>query len=987
MSAIVPIRFRTEMARTLHRDIVNTYNVPDGELNTLNTLDSVSYTYSLAEGVDTISGLDVQGRTLSYIPGRIELFRDGVKMTNAEFTANNGTSVDLTYAIGSDETVFEVYGLNFASTDVNSANDTITITAHGFTTGDGVYLYQNTSKTIPGLTNFTEYYVRVIDANTIKLAVSSANAIAGVTIEITQPDNDVTFNTSTDVNVSTDVITSSSHPFTTGDAVLYNNGGGTTIGGLTNNTTYYVISTGANTIKLATTYANAVAGTPVAIDLTSTGTGAAHSLTADYSDYYLYPSDNFIISFVNDRITLPNHGFVTGEHVRYEVDGSGFITGLTDGTDYYIIKVDDDTVRLATTYANAIVDTAVNLQNTKLYAGNFTLFGPLEQTIVVNTFTLYNYPNPRDYYHVFLANTLNWTNEPTPNTPVDSRSDDSKVKRSILGIKRVNPSDTCLMVRRIDWVSGTIYDRYDDIANLEDADFYVFNSNNYRIYKCLNNNGVLKFFDGSSASIVSTTNDTITIPTHGFSTGESVTYGTGGGTPLGGLVNNTLYYVVVINANTIKLATSFSNATAPTPSVINITSLGTGVSHKFYKGNPSTVLPSHSEVGPKTLADGYVWQLLYEVPAADRVKFLTDDLIPVKFYGTSTRFDHNGTISEVLLESTGNSYTSAPTIQILGDGIGAEATATLTGSLVTDIVLTNGGSGYSFAFVQITGGGGSGATASVVIETTDLPNVINQNVAGYAVATNGQIDFIEVTKPGEGYVQSDVRVSITGDGDGATAQAVVSDGEIVAINVTDRGTGYTFADVTIIGTAPEDTATARAIIAPQGGHGANIPQELFATSLAVNVNVEDFQEDFFLNNDFRQYGLIKNVHSYGSIFPFTGSTGNACAVVSVPSGDFTKYNNDDVITTSGGGKYLVAYKTQRDSEYLVYLLPIINNIDENSFLDNETTGNDMTSPDSIVSVTLPEISQNSGDVIYFVNTESLERQDEQNENIKFYINF
>jgi len=82
-----------------------------------------------------------------------------------------------------------------------------------------------------------------------------------------------------------------------GDAVIYgkDNGdnSGTVITGLTNNTTYYVIRGTSPKIKLATTFANAIAGS--AINLTGVGAGSAHVLTplddgsqTKYSTSYVY---------------------------------------------------------------------------------------------------------------------------------------------------------------------------------------------------------------------------------------------------------------------------------------------------------------------------------------------------------------------------------------------------------------------------------------------------------------------------------------------------------------------------------------------------------------------------------------------------------------------------------------------------------------------------------------------------------------------------
>lgn len=88
----------------------------------------------------------------------------------------------------------------------------------------------------------------------------------------------VTFDgTVTNVNVTTNRITITSHGFKTGDKVTYSNGGGTSITGITSGSDYYVIRVDANTVSLASTVANANAGT--AIDLTVVGVGASHRLT------------------------------------------------------------------------------------------------------------------------------------------------------------------------------------------------------------------------------------------------------------------------------------------------------------------------------------------------------------------------------------------------------------------------------------------------------------------------------------------------------------------------------------------------------------------------------------------------------------------------------------------------------------------------------------------------------------------------------------
>lgn len=95
------------------------------------------------------------------------------------------------------------------------------------------------------------------------------------TITIAAPQT--TFDPTTTVILVQDTITIANHTYGVGNAVTYGNGGGGSIGGLTNGTVYYTIVVDSNTIKLATSSANATNG--VAVDITSIGTGTAHTLT------------------------------------------------------------------------------------------------------------------------------------------------------------------------------------------------------------------------------------------------------------------------------------------------------------------------------------------------------------------------------------------------------------------------------------------------------------------------------------------------------------------------------------------------------------------------------------------------------------------------------------------------------------------------------------------------------------------------------------
>jgi hypothetical protein len=76
-----------------------------------------------------------------------------------------------------------------------------------------------------------------------------------------------------------------------------------------------------------------------------------------------------------------------------------------------------------------------------------------------------------------------------------------------------------------------------------------------------------------------------------------------------------------------------------------------------------------------------------------------------------------GGLDDLDITNSGTGYTSAPTVAITGGGgTGATATATVSGGQVTGLTITNPGDGYTSApTVTFTGGAGSGAAASATV--------------------------------------------------------------------------------------------------------------------------------------------------------------------------------------------------------------------------------------------------------------------------------
>jgi len=296
-------------------------------------------------------------------------------LASSASNASGGTAIDLTgtgnntqtftnESIGSTSTVatssVTTSTPTVATTAVSTTNDTITLSSHGYSTGDVVKYSAASGTAIGGLTDGLEYFVISVDTNTLKLATTSANATAGTQVDLTGTGN----NAQTLTGSADDSVTINSHGYVTGDKVLYSAAGGTVLGGLTDATVYSVIRVDENSFKLATTSANAASG--INIDLTGTGNG---------SQTFRGPANSLLgtsaVSTINDTLTMTAHSYSTGDVITYNANGGTAIGGLADATSYHVIRVDADTIKLATSSANATAGTSIDLTGTGNSAQSF----------------------------------------------------------------------------------------------------------------------------------------------------------------------------------------------------------------------------------------------------------------------------------------------------------------------------------------------------------------------------------------------------------------------------------------------------------------------------------------------------------------------------------------------------------------------------------------------------------------------------------------
>ena len=306
----------------------------------------------------------------------------------------------------------------------------------------------------------------------------------------------------------------------------------------------------------------------------------------------------------------------------------------------------------------------------------------------------------------------------------------------------------------------------------------------------------------------------------------------------------------------------------------------------------------------------------------------------------------------------------------------ASLSAVVTSGEITDVTINDGGIGYTYATITVTDSTGSGAELTVDLSTGDL-DTLQSSVE--LLAIDGSIDFIKVTNGGSGYSTAPT-VAISGDGTGATATANLSAGGAVeSITITARGTGYTFATVSFSGGGGSG-ATARAMMSPIGGHGKHTVDELFARSLMFysTISIEKNQ-DFTVENDYRQIGIVKNPTQYGSTNRFKNTIGSGCVAVtaSINTANFT--DDMEVNVTGETDRYIIIAVTSTGA--------LLQSLDNAVPSAGDTFENEDSDQFTVTAVTNPTVDKFSGNLMFIDNRGAFTPTDEQTISARTVIEF
>lgn len=193
-------------------------------------------------------------------------------------------------------------------------------------------------------------------------------------------------------------------------------------------------------------------------------------------------------------------------------------------------------------------------------------------------------------------------------------------------------------------------------------------------------------------------------------------------------------------------------------------------------------------------------------------------------------------------------------------------------------------------------------------------------------ATSGQIKVVTISNRGTGYGTATTynNVNILGDGNGAKASVTINaDGKLESVDVSTGGSGYSFATLDLDGagitnSAASIDAVTSVVIPPNGGHGADIYEELGARKVMVYSRLENdsTNPDFITGNEFARIGIVKDPLVYGSTTKLSSDKASAVYALKVTASQLNQieFVPDDVITqTIGVGSTAIGRVVSWDS--------------------------------------------------------------------------
>lgn len=271
----------------------------------------------------------------------------------------------------------------------------------------------------------------------------------------------------------------------------------------------------------------------------------------------------------------------------------------------------------------------------------------------------------------------------------------------------------------------------------------------------------------------------------------------------------------------------------------------------------SMVEPSGTDENPfETPSDGYVWKYICSANNFIMNKFATTSYIPIISNNEITSNAIPGTIDIIKIENTGSGYNN-----YIIDSFGSSADIKINGNpymygLGPDASLIDGF--YNNCLIKIT----SGAAKDEYKLITDYYISNGKKIIVLDDVFTGQI------LPTDTYeIYPYVTIYDIGNSKqtNCVARAIVSPtsgNSISKIDIISPGSYYRSASANINYSTVVPVmvnSELRPIISPPGGHGADSPCELKANHVAISVSFAGDEVPFRAENDYRTYGLVKEL--------------------------------------------------------------------------------------------------------------------------------
>ena len=302
------------------------------------------------------------------------------------------------------------------------------------------------------------------------------------------------------------------------------------------------------------------------------------------------------INFATDFITIKNINsqtntpvFANNDIIRYDAAFRNVpIKNLFIGDDYYVVQANTTGFKVATTANGTPIDLYKDVANVNSVSdisdeynfiiirdNEFVIDDPVKYVQANNTRTITGLSNNTTYYVVY-ANNVGIKLSTTQRGPVANVGPANTFSYAFDGFANVANTTNFISsanhsFQDLDAVTYTTANRISPIGGLvNNAVYYVTfaNTSGFKLSSTANGSTVVSLtstktrlseFDATTA--VDSVNDFIAIPSHSYISGEAVKYYTSASAnTIGGLANNTNYFVVEANTSGIKLSNSATGA-------------------------------------------------------------------------------------------------------------------------------------------------------------------------------------------------------------------------------------------------------------------------------------------------------------------------------------------------------------------------------------------------------------------------------------------